>query len=79
MATSKTPKTKRATRRKTQPANSEPNYPEDFLKKLDEAAKRNSGRANVPVPRRRISGSKRTIEIPKGAKVRDIRVHYKFD
>ncbi len=79
MASSKTSQSKRTTRRKAQPANSEPNYPAEFLKELDEAAKRNSGRSSVPVPRRRISDGKRTIEIPKGAKVRDIRVHYKFD
>ena len=83
---SKKPAAKKATLRQTsKPAGDlEPDYPADFIRDL-EAAEKCAARENAK--RQRIkkqleaknTGTQRRIEIPKGARVRDIRIHYKID
>lgn len=89
--TSRQTSSKKPTARKTTPRRTskpagdlEPDYPADFIRDL-EAAEKRAARENAK--RQRIkkqleaknAGTQRRIEIPKGARVRDIRIHYKID
>lgn len=76
-AKSTSPKPSKATER-------EPNYPKDFLKDL-EAAEKNARKVRAEQERKTCkkpapssNATKRTVEVPEGAKITDIRVHYKF-
>lgn len=55
----------------------EPNYPKEFLRELDRMAAKHQ----EPTPKRPPIQPKRNVRavILNGAKVKDIRVHYKFD
>ena len=55
----------------------EPNYPKEFLRELDRMAAMHQ----EPTPKRPPNQPKRNVRavILNGAKVKDIRVHYKFD
>ncbi|MGN0817778.1 MAG: hypothetical protein ACI4L9_02305 [Candidatus Coproplasma sp.] len=83
----KKPTTKANTPKRTKDNDGEPNYPKEFLKELEAAEKKAlQARAEQerkackkPAPAPKTEGSnKRTVEVPEGAKITDIRVHYKF-